>query len=282
MSLVTPGASRVVGAAAGRRVRISVQLANEPLIARICPHLLWDPRLRFLSRTWPLNRRDWNRAASSARPSSRSTATCVIVLCALAIPLAASAVPAHFIQALVSDVGKGGPNRPEFPVFGADGNLYLTSRSTDEVLRYNGTTGAFMNAFVPDSAGGLDSPRELVFGPDGHLYVASFDTDEVLPSASDGDRLDQVGAVNSQTTQRRLRQYMRRGGLLMMHAWAKHDAGYTIPVPGAPLRRPFGYASRSFGRGLLYVTEQAVEHPAAGPLTVRMDRLLARILKLNR
>ena len=53
--------------------------------------------------------------------------------------------------------------------FGPDGNIYVTSSgSTGGVLRYSGTTGSFLNAFVPPG-GDLFLPRELVFGPDGNL-----------------------------------------------------------------------------------------------------------------
>jgi subtilisin-like proprotein convertase family protein len=48
------------------------------------------------------------------------------------------------------------------------------------VLRYNGFTGAFIDAFVSSGSGGLGGADGLVFGPDGHLYVASRDTDSVL------------------------------------------------------------------------------------------------------
>ena len=40
-------------------------------------------------------------------------------------------------------------------------DLYVSSSHTDQVLRYNGTTGAFMNIFA--SGGGLDGPTFLVF-----------------------------------------------------------------------------------------------------------------------
>ena len=52
---------------------------------------------------------------------------------------------------------------------------------TDEVLRYDGSTGAFLGAFVSAGSGGLDDPTGLAFGPDGNLYVGSF-----------FDRVDQV------------------------------------------------------------------------------------------
>ena len=56
--------------------------------------------------------------------------------------------------------------------------LFVTSRFTDEVLRYDAASGAFLGVFA--AGGGLDNPVGLTFGPDGHLYVASGDSDEVL------------------------------------------------------------------------------------------------------
>ncbi|MCE9593093.1 MAG: NHL repeat-containing protein [Planctomycetes bacterium] len=60
----------------------------------------------------------------------------------------------------------------------AQGDLLVTSRFTDEVLRYDASTGAFEGVFA--SGGGLDNPVGLTFGPDGNLYVASGDNDQVL------------------------------------------------------------------------------------------------------
>ena len=62
-------------------------------------------------------------------------------------------------------------------IFGPDGNLYATSGGltappgSSSVLRFNGKTGEFIDAFVPAGSGGLMGPRGLVFGPDGNLYV---------------------------------------------------------------------------------------------------------------
>jgi streptogramin lyase len=60
----------------------------------------------------------------------------------------------------------------------AQNSLFVTSRFTDQVLHYDGASGAFLGVFA--SGGGLDNPVGLTFGPDGHLYVASGDTDQVL------------------------------------------------------------------------------------------------------
>jgi streptogramin lyase len=45
--------------------------------------------------------------------------------------------------------------------------------SANEVLRYDGQTGAFLNIFVAAGNGGLSDPTGLRFGPDCHLYVIS-------------------------------------------------------------------------------------------------------------
>jgi len=79
-----------------------------------------------------------------------------------------------------SQQGAGGLSQPLGLVFRPDGNLYVASNITDEVLRYNGTTGAFIDVFVSAFSGGLNGPQDPVFGPDGNLYVVSGFTKEVL------------------------------------------------------------------------------------------------------
>ena len=63
-------------------------------------------------------------------------------------------------------------------MFGPDGNLYVSSLNSGQVVRYNGTTGAPPGVFA--SGGGLSGPRGLLFGPDGNLYVSNSDTNSVL------------------------------------------------------------------------------------------------------
>src|SRR5215831_12762337 len=83
----------------------------------------------------------------------------------------------QFVRDFVAP-GSGGLSRPGGVAFGPDGNLYVSSNATNQILRYNGTTGAFMDVF--GSGGGLTKPSELVFGPDGNLYVNSQGTNSVL------------------------------------------------------------------------------------------------------
>jgi len=69
---------------------------------------------------------------------------------------------------------------PTFMIIGPDGNLYVSSFLTGEILRYNADSGAFIDVFVTAFLGGLIGPDGLAFGPDGNLYVASQLTHEVL------------------------------------------------------------------------------------------------------
>ena len=90
-----------------------------------------------------------------------------------------------FIDAFVPS-GTGGLLTPLGLTFGPDGNLYVAASFISDgslgfgVLRFDGTTGAFIDLFVPSGSGGLGSPTALVFGPDGNLYVTSDFTHSVL------------------------------------------------------------------------------------------------------
>jgi DNA-binding beta-propeller fold protein YncE len=70
--------------------------------------------------------------------------------------------------------GNGGLSGDRDVTFGPNGNLYATSSgTTGGVLKYDGTTDAFLGAFVGPGSD-LSLPRGLTFGPDGNLYVANF------------------------------------------------------------------------------------------------------------
>lgn len=75
------------------------------------------------------------------------------------------------LDTFVSD-GSGGISTPRNLIFGPDGDLYVGSVDTGEILRYDGQTGAFLDAFVT-GGGNLQEPGGLQFNPaDGDLYVA--------------------------------------------------------------------------------------------------------------
>jgi hypothetical protein len=91
--------------------------------------------------------------------------------------------------------GSGGLANPSGIVFGSDGNAYVSSTASksNSVLRYNGTTGAFIDVFVLSGSGGLDGPAGMVFRPDGYLYVVGARSNSVLRyQASSGAFVDAV------------------------------------------------------------------------------------------
>src|SRR3990172_4917795 len=65
------------------------------------------------------------------------------------------------------------PSNGATPPSGAPHAPLCWLRSTGSVLRYSGTTGVFVDTFVPSGSGGLVTPSALIFGPDSNLYVAS-------------------------------------------------------------------------------------------------------------
>ena len=46
---------------------------------------------------------------------------------------------------------------------------------TDEILRYDSTTGNFKDNIVSPHDGEITDPKYAIFGPDGNLYVSSDD-----------------------------------------------------------------------------------------------------------
>jgi hypothetical protein len=134
-------------------------------------------------------------------PTSHRYALGALAFGFLLAPRAEASLIVPFVSDILSGVGSvqvydfGGSPRgglgptaalsgPVQAVYGPDGNLYVTSIGNGQILRYNGQTGAFMDAFVSgiahDSSGGFDvGPLGLAFGPDGNLYVTNDFTDEV-------------------------------------------------------------------------------------------------------
>jgi hypothetical protein len=71
----------------------------------------------------------------------------------------------------------GGLSNARGITFGSDGNLYVNSSNTTQVLEYQGAAGsspgAFLKVFVSITNG--SGPNNLLFGPDGDLYVTLAD-----------------------------------------------------------------------------------------------------------
>jgi DNA-binding beta-propeller fold protein YncE len=82
-------------------------------------------------------------------------------------------------------------------VVGPDASIYVASEESNAVLRFDGTTGAFVDRFVADDprtpedeSGGLDGPGAVLFDATGRLLVSSFDSDAVLRYDADGTFVD--------------------------------------------------------------------------------------------
>lgn len=79
----------------------------------------------------------------------------------------------------------GGLDGAEGLVFGPDGNLYVASAFTNNVLRYNGQTGAFIDVFATAPLTYV-VPMDLLFGPRNDLYVDFRTTSVMVPGGAAG------------------------------------------------------------------------------------------------
>ncbi len=59
-------------------------------------------------------------------------------------------------------------------------NLYVSSLGAGSVLRFNATTGAFIDTYVSPGSGGLAFPAGLQFGPDDNFYVSSLLVHQII------------------------------------------------------------------------------------------------------
>jgi streptogramin lyase len=76
--------------------------------------------------------------------------------------------------------GSGGISHSYCPAFGPDGKLYVVGNFSDNVERYDPTTGAYLDTFIPAGSGGLANPTQIAFGPDGNLYITSNNNNSVM------------------------------------------------------------------------------------------------------
>lgn len=100
-----------------------------------------------------------------------------------------TAAPSAGSASVFVSSGAGGLSLPHRSRLGPDGALYVASAGTDQILRFDSSTGAALGVFVGPSGGALDYPVDFVFRPDGYVYVTSQLTHTVLRfSAATGAR----------------------------------------------------------------------------------------------
>lgn len=116
--------------------------------------------------------------------------------------------------------GTAGLYSPSNVAFGPDGSLYVgdgrdyAGQTENDVLKFDGRTGAFQREFISHSAGGIRFLSSIGFGPDGNFYVSSANTDNIL-------------RYNGQTGE-------------FMDQFVVSD-GYYLQSPGSFVFRPDGY-----------------------------------------
>lgn len=80
--------------------------------------------------------------------------------------------------------GSAGLSLAAGAAFGSDGKLYVASSNNSKIVRYDVTTGAYLDTFI--SGGQLSGPKGIVFAPDftgdgiDDLFVASSDNNKIL------------------------------------------------------------------------------------------------------
>jgi DNA-binding beta-propeller fold protein YncE len=60
------------------------------------------------------------------------------------------------------------------------GYLFVAAEESNDVVRYDATTGAFVDVFVQPGSGGISAPYGVAFGPDGNLYVSGRSSNTVV------------------------------------------------------------------------------------------------------
>jgi hypothetical protein len=97
-----------------------------------------------------------------------------------------------FVSGIAHDTSGGFDVGPLGMAFGPNGDLYVTNDFTNEVERYDGTTGALVGSF---GSAQLSSPTGLTFDAVGNLYVASYNDNTIRQFSAAGTFLRTLTSV---------------------------------------------------------------------------------------
>jgi outer membrane protein assembly factor BamB len=176
-----------------------------------------------------------------------------------------------FLDAFVADDPgtpqdeSGGIQKPTSAIFGPDGHLYVGSFDGDDVRRFDGASGAFLDVFVAAGSGGLNGPDcGMTFGPDGHLYVPSFNSNRVLRyDGASGAFLDVfVTPAEGNLSRPRMLRF-RSDGTLFVSSWGngrilRYDlAGVFKGVFASGIPTPTGFAFDPDSGDMLVTSDNA-------------------------
>lgn len=115
--------------------------------------------------------------------------------------------------------------------FAPSGNLLVGSFNTDNILEYDGTTGAYLGEFVTAGSGGLNAPDAgMTYGPDGNLYVPGWDSGQV--HKYDGTTGADLGPFITFVSRPRTVLFSADGSRLFVSAWGANRVQEFDPGTG--------------------------------------------------
>jgi sugar lactone lactonase YvrE len=88
------------------------------------------------------------------------------------------AVTVSMVAAGCADDGDGEPTCDRCTPVAS--TLFVADRDGDAVLRYDGTTGAFIDVFAAGVSARVDRPSSVRLGPSGHIYLAGFGRGDIV------------------------------------------------------------------------------------------------------